>query len=115
MRLTYSIALLVSCIAAPLAAQAGTTWVSAPVFIGQTAKVDGAKHVTYLAAIQSEQPDANGYYELFVQQTPHYQESFADAIAVKARAKCNATGDNSCVYGKPDWKEVFVTYANPQS
>ena len=113
MHLKHGIVLTALCIAAPLAAEAGTTWVSAPIFIGQTAKADGTKHVTYLAAIQSVQPDANGYYELFIEQTPHYQESYADAIAIKARAKCNITGDNSCVFGKPGWREMLVTYTTP--
>ncbi len=89
------------------------TWVSAPVFIGQTQKPDGSKHVTYLAAIQSEQADANGYYELFVQEKPYYQESYADAHAIKARALCNEAGDNSCVYGHPGWREVLETFSSP--
>jgi hypothetical protein len=113
MRRNVVLGFVAFCLAAPLAAHAGTKWISAPVFIGQTTEPNGTKHVTYLAAIQSVQPDSAGYYELFVQQTPHYQESYADAIAIKARAECNKAGDNSCVFGKTDWKEMLVTYASP--
>ncbi len=113
MRTNIVVGFMAVCIVGPIAAHAGMTWVSAPIFIGQTKEPDGSKHVTYLAAIESEQPDSSGYYELFVQQVPHYQESYADVIAIKARAKCNKTGDNSCVYGKSDWKEMLVTYTNP--
>jgi hypothetical protein len=93
----------------PAFAQTKMTWVSAPVFIGQATKPDGSKHVTYLAAIQSEQPDANGSYELFVQTKPYYQESFADRKAIHVRALCNASGDNSCVIGQPGWQEILQT------
>ena len=102
-------ALAAAIFAGPAFAQSRLSWVSAPVFIGQTAKADGSKHVTYLAAIQSEQPDASGQYELFVDTKPFYQESFADVVAIKKRAACDETGDNSCVLNRPGWQEVLET------
>ena len=105
----YLPALAAAMMTAPVLASAATTWVSAPVFIGQTTKSNGNKSVTYFAAIESEQPNSSGQYELFVSTKPFYQESYADHQAIAMRAACNTTGDDSCVAGKGQWQEYLVT------
>jgi hypothetical protein len=105
----YLPALVALLAASPVVASAATTWVSAPVFIGQTTKANGNKAVTYLAAIESAQPNSSGQYELFVSNKPFYQESFADRQAIAMRASCNSTGDDSCVTGNAKWQKYMVT------
>ena len=102
-------ALAVFLMASPVVASAATTWASAPVFIGQTTKSNGNKSVTFLAAIESEQPNSSGQYELMVSSKPFYQESFADHQAIAMRAACNKTGDDSCIANNPYWQKYMVT------
>ena len=99
---------------APAFAQsAKLTWTSNVTFVGQTATTNGGTALTYLAEIRSTTPDANGFYELFVQTKPYYQESFADHEAIEMRAACNATGDNSCVLNVPGWTEYLEMQSSP--
>jgi hypothetical protein len=97
-------------LAIPAAAQ-GLQWVSAPVFMGQTSP--GSKTLYWLPAIMSTTPDGTGNYELWVQNIPHYQESYADAIAVKARALCDKSGSNSCVSGQSTWSGYLIPTITP--
>ena len=106
---SIAFALAVGVMAGP--ALAGTLqWVSAPVFVGQLPAKDGL-YLTYYPSIVSITPDAQGYYEVWTQRRKYQQESYADHEAIQERAMCNATGDNSCVNGKPGWIETLQ--ANP--
>ena len=105
-----ALALAASLIAAPAFA-AGMQWVSAPIFVGQTQKPGKGLAVTYYASIASTSTDSSGYYEIWIQNKPYYQESYADHTAIKMRAACNETGDDSCVSGQPDWHVIM--FSNP--
>ena len=96
---TIALAVAASLLAVPAMAS-GMQWVSAPVFVGQTHKPGKGLALTWYPAIISTSTDANGYYEVWVQNKPYYQESYADHKAIKARATCDETGDNSCVNGQ---------------
>ena len=87
----------------------GLQWVSAPIFVGQTQKPGKGLATTWYPSIISTSPDAAGSYEVWIQYKPYYQESFADHKAIKERAECNLTGDNSCVNGQAGWHEILVT------
>ncbi len=102
------LALGISVLATPALAS-GLQWVSAPLFVGQTQKPGKGLSLTWYPTIISTTPDASGSYELWIQYKPYYQESFADHKAIKERATCNETGDNSCVNGQPGWHEVLIT------
>ena len=100
-------ALGVSLLASPALA-APLKWVSAPVFIGQTTGSNGPA-LTYYPAIFAVTPNADGYYEVWVQVQFFAQESYADHQAIQERAACNKTGDDSCVNGQPGWVETLQT------
>ena len=103
-----ALVLAASLVAAPAFAS-GMQWVSAPVFVGQTQKPGKGLALTYYPAIISTSQDSSGYYEVWVQYKPYYQESYADHKAIKERAECNLTGDNSCVNGQADWHEILIS------
>ena len=104
----FVLAMGISLLAGPALAS-GLQFVSAPVFVGQTQKPGKGLAPTWYAALMSTSKDAAGYYEVWVQNKPYYQESFADHKALKERASCNSTGDNSCVAGQAGWNEVLIS------
>jgi hypothetical protein len=82
-------------------------WNSMPLYAGKTWDPSVQARVnTYLAQIESTGPDASGYYEVWTETKPYYQESDADHEALAYRARCNATRTNACVHGQiPAWTE----------
>lgn len=99
------LALGISALAGPAMAD-GIKWVSSTVFVGEKLLSSGVMGLAYYPSIIAITPDANGLYEVWVQPTPHAQESYADHEAISYRALCNATGDNSCVNGQAGWVET---------
>lgn len=93
---------------------AGLKFYSMPVFLGQVKTQHGIIDLGYEAQIMSTTPDQQGYIEVFTNQVVQSQESYADHLAIKTRAACNASGDNSCVFGDPNWKETLLTVASQQ-
>ena len=103
-----TLALGISLLAGPAFAS-GMQWVSAPIFVGQTQKPGKGLALTWYPAIMSINQDGAGEYEVWIQDKPYYQESFADHKAIKLRASCNETGDNSCVNGQAGWREILIS------
>jgi len=93
--------------AAPAMA-AGLKFYSMPLFLGQVKTQHGIIGLAYCAQIMSTTPDNQGYIEVFTSKVVQSQESYADHLAIKTRAECNTTGDNSCVLGDPNWKETLM-------
>jgi hypothetical protein len=89
----------------------GLTWNSTAIYVGKSWDPStGARVNTYLAQIESVGPDASGYYEIWTETKPYYQESYADHEALEYRAKCNATRSNACVHSQlPAWNERLDT------
>ena len=87
---------------------AGLQFNSMPVFLGQVQTQHGIVALGYQAQIVSTTPDAQGYIEVFTNQVVQSQESYADHLAIQTRAACNATGDNSCAQGQPNWAETLL-------
>ena len=104
-RLAFAAVLLLS--ASPAIA-AGLKFNSMPVFLGQVQTQHGIVDLAYEAQIMSTTPDAQGYIEVFTHTVVQSQESYADHLAIQTRAACNASGDNSCVLGQPNWQETLL-------
>jgi hypothetical protein len=98
----------ISLLAGPALAS-GLKWVSAPIFVGQTQKPGKGLALTWYPSIISITQDASGAYEVWIQNKPYYQESYADHKAISERASCNETGDNSCVNGHAGWNEILIS------
>lgn len=90
-----------------LAADRGLTWNSMAVYVGKTPNsMVRARVNTWMAWIESRQPDASGYYEVWTDSQPFYQETDASQVALEFRSACNKTRSNACVHGQqPAWNE----------
>jgi hypothetical protein len=66
-------------------------------------EIKSPNHDKYQACIESKFVDSMGKIERWCKILFNNKVFYAQAVADQAKAKCNATNDNSCVANDPTW------------